>query len=88
MLLAKSKQGIGLSFLTSLVMLFMTVSVAHSAPSYLSIWSGIYTLSSSDNNASCQLCHASSTQNLNPYGKAICDDQSGTIDLRIRAVEK
>jgi hypothetical protein len=32
------------------------------------------------------LCHAANLQNLNPYGKAICD-QSGTTQARIQAVE-
>lgn len=40
----------------------------------------------SGDNAGCQLCHAASTQNLNPYGKAICD-QSGSTAARILAVE-
>ena len=84
MLRVKSKQRIGVSFLTLIVMLFMTVSVAHAASSYLTEWSGIYTGSTSDV-ASCQLCHASNPANLNPYGRAICVQSGTTINARIQA---
>ena len=84
MLSVKSKQRIGLLLSTLIVMLFMTVSVAHASPSYLSTWSGIYTGSTSDV-ASCQLCHATNTQNLNPYGRAICVQSGATINDRIQA---
>jgi len=62
----------------------MGASVASARSSYLSSWSGIYTGSTSDV-AGCQLCHASSTTYLNPYGKAICDQSGTTINARIQA---
>jgi len=54
---------------------------------YLSTtWPGLYPDSTADDNAGCQLCHAGSTQNLNPYGHAICVG-SGDIGARIQAAE-
>jgi hypothetical protein len=40
------------------------------------MWQSIYPASNSDH-TSCQLCHGSSTQNLNPYGFAISPNCSG-----------
>ncbi len=85
MLLTNYSRWFGLSLLVSLGLLLMTTSVAHSAGSYLTEWSGLYPGSVSDN-ASCQLCHAASIQDLNPYGKAFCD-QAGTTSARLLAVE-
>ncbi len=70
----------------------MSASPAHAVSGYQSIWQGIYTGSSSLGDASCDLCHGSSTQRLNPYGVAIanCDgtgDNTGTISNRIQAAE-
>ena len=38
---------------------------------YLTSWSGTYTASTSDTNASCELCHGGSSGTLNAYGHAI-----------------
>ena len=59
---------------------------AHALSSYLSSFGALYSGSTSDDNASCQLCHGSSTQTLNPYGAAVCS-QSGNIDARLQSVE-
>ena len=83
------RRRIVLSLLASVGLLFITMSVAQAASSYLTTWQGLYPNSLSDDNAGtqgCQLCHASSTQNLNPYGKAFCD-QAGSTTARIQAVE-
>ena len=62
---------------------------AHATSGYQSTWSGLYPGSASDNNAGCQLCHGSSTQNINPYGFAMaqCNGASGSITQRIQAIE-
>ena len=62
---------------------------AHAASSYLNTWSSLYPGSASDNNAGCQLCHGTSTQNINSYGLAVaqCNGASGNISQRIQAVE-
>jgi hypothetical protein len=76
---------------TGLAALAMLTSIqtAHAASSYLTTWSNLYPASASDNNASCQICHGSSTQNINPYGFAMaqCNGASGGISARIQAVE-
>ncbi len=59
---------------------------AHALSSYSNTWSGIYPGSSSDNNASCQLCHGTNTGNLNPYGAAICA-AGGSISTRIQSAQ-
>ena len=69
------------------LMALLSAPVAHAAGSYVGTWNGIYPGSSSADNASCQLCHAASTQNLNPYGEAICSSNAGNISNRIQAVE-
>jgi hypothetical protein len=46
----------------------------------------MYPASTSDD-ASCQLCHAASTQNLNSYGESLCSSNAGSIANRILAVE-
>ena len=66
--------------------LLMATPYAYAASSYLNTWTGIYAGSMSDNNAGCQICHAASTQNLNPYGKSFCD-QGGNTTSRIQAIE-
>ena len=53
--------------------------------SYLTTWSSTYPLSSSDTNASCQLCHGPDTGTLNAYGLAIF--QAGPTAAGMRAVE-
>jgi len=60
---------------------------AHAQSGYASVWNGLYPDSTSESNAGCQLCHAASTQNLNPYGEAICSSNAGSISNRIQAVE-
>ena len=62
---------------------------AFATSGYLSTWSSLYPGSASDNNAGCQLCHGSSTQNINPYGFALaqCNGASGSITQRIQAAE-
>lgn len=67
--------------------IFMLASQTYAASSYVGTWEGIYPASASANNASCQLCHAASTQNLNPYGQAICASTAGSISNRIQSVE-
>lgn len=69
----------------SSILLAISASPAFAASSYLNTWAGLYPGSTSDN-ASCQLCHAASTQNLNPYGQAICASNAGSISNRIQAV--
>jgi cytochrome c553 len=46
---------------------FFATQMAYATSGYLSTWRSIYPASNSDH-TSCQLCHGSSTQNLNPYG--------------------
>ncbi|WP_428253061.1 PKD domain-containing protein [Gynuella sp.] len=71
--------------LSAVALLFS--SGAYSASSYLnSTWPGIFPNSKSDDNAGCQLCHASSTSYLNPYGAAICASNAGNIGARIQDV--
>ena len=56
--------------------LWMLASSAQATSGYLNSWRSIYPSSTSDN-ASCQLCHGTSTQNLNPYGFDISPNCSG-----------
>lgn len=65
----------------------LSAPLVHAASSYVGTWNGIYPGSGSADNADCQLCHAASTQNLNPYGEAICSSNAGNISNRIQAVE-
>lgn len=58
---------------------------ALASSSFINSWEAVYPGSGSANNASCQLCHANSTQQLNPYGAAICN-ASGGISSRIQSV--
>jgi PKD repeat protein len=69
------------------IMALMSATAAHAQGSYVGTWSSLNLASSSDDNAGCQLCHAASTQLLNPYGEAICSSNAGSISNRIRAVE-
>ena len=64
----------------------MFSSAAHAASSYLTTWGGLYPNSTTEDNAGCQTCHASSTSNLNPYGEALCVSSAGSIANRIAAV--
>ncbi|UCE88824.1 MAG: PKD domain-containing protein [Pseudomonadota bacterium] len=65
---------------------FISASPVYAVSGYLADFNSLYPGSTSANNASCQLCHGSSTQNLNPYGAAICV-QGGGITARLQAVE-
>lgn len=70
-----------------LFMIYIPASAVHAQSSYLSTWGSTYPGSTSDNAASCQLCHAASTQNLNPYGHEICISSAGSISNRILSVQ-
>ena len=50
---------------------------AQATSGYQTTWRGIYSGTTSSTDASCQLCHGTSTQNLNPYGFAISPRCSG-----------
>ena len=69
------------------LMAVLSAPVVHAASNYVSTWNGIYPGSASADNASCQLCHAASTGDLNPYGEALCSSNAGNISSRIQAVE-
>jgi hypothetical protein len=75
----------GLALITGLA----NLQPAFAANSYLNTWSSLYPGSASGNNASCQLCHGDSTQDINPYGyaMALCNGATGTISQRILAIE-
>ena len=62
-------------------------ATALSQSGFVSTWDGLYPGSTAANDASCQLCHAASTQNLNAYGAAICSSNAGSISNRILDVE-
>ena len=64
----------------------LLVQPVFAVPGYLTDFDNAYSGSTSNDNASCQLCHGSSTQNLNAYGAAICA-QGGSISSRLAAVE-
>ena len=66
-----------------LIAALVVAPAAYADNPYLSTWNNIYG-AQNGNGAGCQVCHAASTQNLNPYGKAFCD-QSGTVSQRIQA---
>ncbi len=61
---------------------------AHSTSGNLFTWISLYPDSTSEDNASCQLCHGASTNVLNAYGAALCTSTAGTIANRITDVEK
>ena len=65
----------------------MFSSAVQSARSYLTTWGSIYPDSTSEDAGDCQLCHAASESNLNPYGEALCSSNAGSIANRITAVE-
>lgn len=74
-----------------LVVAMLTLSFSAQASSlYPSSWDALYLgppESTSDENASCQLCHDVSTLYLNEYGEAIRNASGATIQSRILAVE-
>ena len=53
---------------------------AFATSGYSSTWSSLYPNSTSGNSG-CQLCHGTSTQNLNPYGFAISPNCSGWSNI-------
>ena len=63
------------------------ISSSHALSSYGTTWNNLHANSTSGTNASCQLCHAASTQNLNSYGQELCISSAGSISNRIQAVE-
>ncbi len=65
----------------------LSASPVYALSSYLTEFSTTYPGSTSEDNASCQTCHASSTQNLNPYGEALCVSGAGSIINRFADVE-
>lgn len=73
--------------LLPLLIALIPTSLVNAQSSYLSTWANTYPGSTSDNAASCQLCHAASTQNLNPYGHEICISGAGSISNRILSVQ-
>jgi VCBS repeat-containing protein len=52
-------------------------------------WGNLHPGSATENNASCQTCHGTSTQNLNPYGAQIATScgNTGNITARINAAD-
>jgi len=90
MKISDSKLRITHFSLTSLLLVlivFIPTSPAHAANSYLTTWGNVYPNSTTDDIATCQVCHAASLQNLNPYGHAICVSTAGSINNRIQSVE-
>ena len=59
------------SFLASLMLLMAASSVAYAESGFLGTWNSLYPSSASGDNAGCQLCHGTSTANINPYGYAM-----------------
>jgi PKD repeat protein len=70
-----------------LLIVFIPTSLVYATSSNFSAWQSIYPNSTSGDNASCQLCHAASTQDLNPYGRDLCVSGAGSINNRILDVE-
>ena len=71
--------------------LLLSAPLAHAESGYLNTWINIYPNSQTDEGAGtgderCKICHAASNQNLNPYGKACCD-QGGNTAARLQAIE-
>jgi len=64
------------------VVLLATVSSAQALNSFIKTWEDHYTESSSGD-ASCTLCHGSSTSNLNAYGRDLCLEFGGSIPADI-----
>jgi hypothetical protein len=72
-----------LSMLAALVL----SSAVHAKSSFLTSFNSMYSSSTSGDNSGCQLCHAASTQNLNSYGKSICDQGGSTTTSRLQVIE-
>lgn len=68
-----------------LLILFISVSTVHAASSYFSTFMSTYP-GSGTSSGSCQICHASSTQNVNPYGTDFCN-QGGGASGRMASIE-
>lgn len=71
----------------SLALLLMSLwtSAAIAASSYLNTFGSTYP-GSATSNGGCQVCHASSTQNVNPYGTSFCN-QGGNTASRMASIE-
>jgi len=83
----KARKRVVMGLVGAAVAVLLSVPKVEAMSGYLSTtWPGLYPNSTADDNAGCQLCHAGSTQNLNPYGHAICVG-SGDISTRILAAE-
>ena len=68
--------------------LMVAAPLIHAKTSYTGTWSGIYPASSSDTNASCALCHTSTSGGgLNLYGVDINTSSAGALSARIVDVE-
>jgi hypothetical protein len=63
--------------------LLITVSSALALNQFLKTWETVYPTSTSDDNASCSLCHGTSNSNLNSYGKSLCDAFNGSLPADI-----
>ena len=57
---------------------FIAIPAANATSAALGDWRIIYPASNSDD-AGCQLCHGSSTSQLNAYGRDICLENGGTV---------
>ena len=61
--------------------LLTSAQQAHATSGYQTTWRSIYSGTTSSTDASCQLCHGSSTQNLNPYGFDISTNCGGYANI-------
>jgi plastocyanin len=74
----------------AIVVVVLVPTVVFARSFFLTDWSNKYPSSSSDTNASCQLCHGSSTSTWNPYGWAVkqaYDSNGGDIVAAIGTAE-
>lgn len=65
-------------FLVVGIGLFLAVSPAYGLNTFLKAWEDVYP-DSATGEASCSVCHGTSTGNLNPYGKDFCVSLNGTV---------
>jgi len=78
-----------LAGVVAIIVVVLVPTVVFAKSPFLSDWSTKYPSSTSDDNASCQICHGSSTSTYNPYGWAIKQqyDVSGDIVAAISSAE-
>ena len=62
--------------------LLAAITPAQALKSFMGTWQATYPGSTTDN-ANCALCHGTQDQNLNAYGKALCDAFDGNLPLNI-----